>query len=107
VINEFQRLDLAFLVHARHQPAFRRVEIASDNIGQLAVELGVTAELEGLQPMRLQPVLLPDAMDGARRQPDFFSQAPYALVSRGWACAESRGGSCIFNHGRLVGNIEL
>jgi hypothetical protein len=37
---------------------------------------GVAAELEGLGPMGLEPVLPPNAMDGGRRQPNLLGQPP-------------------------------
>jgi hypothetical protein len=61
-LGAVKRLNLRFLIHAKHQRPFRRVEIQTHDIGQFAVELGVLAEFEGLYPVLLQPVLLPYAM---------------------------------------------
>ncbi len=40
------RLNLGLFVYAQDQRAFGRVEVKSHDVGQLAVELGVGAELE-------------------------------------------------------------
>jgi hypothetical protein len=41
--------------------------------------------------MGLQPVLLTDAMDGGRRQPDLRGQPPRAPVGRGLGLAQGVG----------------
>ena len=47
-----------------------------------ARSVGIGAELEGYDPVRLQPVLLPDAMDTGAPQPDLFGQAPGTPMGR-------------------------
>ncbi len=61
-LGAVKRLHLRLFVHAQHQRPLRRIEIEPHHLGQLAVKIGISAELEGLDPMRLQPALLPDAM---------------------------------------------
>src|SRR5207244_11713369 len=85
-----RRLNLRLFVHAQHQRALRRVQIEPDDIGQLGVELRVAAELEGFDPVRLEPILLPDAMDGGRRQPDLLGHTPRAPMSRRLGLAQRR-----------------
>src|SRR5207244_5838034 len=67
-----------------------RVEIEPRDIGQFAGELGVAAELESLHPLRLQPVLLPDAMHGGCRKPEPLGQPSRAPVGRGLRLAQRR-----------------
>ena len=81
-LGAVKRLNLRLLVHAQHQRALGGVQIEPDDIGQLCVELRVAAELEGFDPVRLEPILLPDAMNGGRRQPNLFGQAPRAPMGR-------------------------
>ena len=45
---------------------------------QLAVELRIGAELEMLHPMRLQPVMLPDAVHGGGAELHLLGQSPDA-----------------------------
>ena len=97
-LGAVKRLNLRLFVHAQHQRTLRRVQIEPDDVGQLGVELRVAAELEGLDPVRLQPVLLPDAMDGSRRQPDLLGQAPRTPMGRGLGLAQRRA-----NHRLLLG----
>jgi hypothetical protein len=75
-----KRLDLRFFVNAQHQRAFGRVEIKIHDVGQFLLERGVGAELEVLDPMRLQAVLLPNAVYGGGAQPDLLSQSAGAPV---------------------------
>jgi hypothetical protein len=60
-LGTVKRLNLRLFVHAQHQRALWRVQIESDDVGQFGVELRVAAELEGFDPVRLEPILLPDA----------------------------------------------
>ncbi len=71
-------LDLRLFVHAQHQRPFGRVQIEADDVGQFGVEFRVAAELEGLDPVRLQTVLLPDAMHGHEAEADLLGQTPRA-----------------------------
>ncbi len=86
------RLNLRLFIHVEHQGG--RVEVEPDDVGQLAVELGGAADLEALQPVRLQPVLLPDAIDRVRLQPDLLGQPQRVPIDRRLGptqcCADSR-----------------
>ena len=55
-----QRLNLRFLINAKHQGLFRRIQIEPDDVSHLAIKVRVRAELEGFYPMRLESMLLPD-----------------------------------------------
>ena len=61
-LGAFERLALAFLVAAQHQGLCGWIEIEPDHIPKLLLELRIVRELEGLQTMRLQVVLRPDAL---------------------------------------------
>jgi len=54
----------------------------SHNIRQLGRKLGVGAELEGLHPVRLQTVFLPDAVHGSRGDTYFARQTTRTPVGR-------------------------
>jgi len=96
LLGAVKRLNLRFLIYTQHQRPFWRVEIHAHDIGQLAVELWVMAELEGAYPVRLQAVLLPDAMDRGRRQANFFGQTPHTPMGRGLRFAQGRADYCLF-----------
>jgi len=85
-LGAVERLNLGLFIHAQHQGALGRVQVQGHDIGQLGVELGVAAELEGFDPMRLQTVFLPDPVHGGGRQPNFLSQAPRTpmAVTQDW-----------------------
>jgi hypothetical protein len=84
------RLTLRLFVHAQHQRTLGRIEIEPDDVAQLRVELRVAAELESLHPVRLQAILLPDAMHGGGRETHFSGQAPRAPMGCGFRLAQRR-----------------
>ena len=55
-----QRLNLGLLVHAEHQRLFRGVQVEADHVAHLVDELRITADLEGVDLMRLEPERFPD-----------------------------------------------
>jgi len=57
----------ALLVHAEHQGPLQRIALDVDEIGELGLEAGVCAELEGLNPVGLQAVFLSNP--GGRDRP--------------------------------------
>ena len=67
-LGAVERLDLALLVHREHQRVLGRVHVEPDDVADLLDELRVVRKLEGLDPVRLQAVLAPDAVNGGRRQ---------------------------------------
>ena len=79
-LGAVQRLDLALLVDAQHHGAIGRIEIEPDDVAHLLHEQRVGRKLEGLDPVRLQPEGLPDAMDGRRRVADRRGQGAQAPV---------------------------
>ena len=63
-LGTIQALDLALLVGAEHQGFVRRMEVEPHHIRQLFDEPGIATDLAGPSSMRLEPVGLPDPMDG-------------------------------------------
>ena len=62
-----QRLHLRLLIHAQHHRLGRRMQIQPDHIADLALQLRVGGELEGLRPPRLHAEAMPDPGDGGVR----------------------------------------
>lgn len=75
-----QSLDLTFLVHAQHQRLVRRVEIQAHHIAQLLHEAFIAGELEGPGAVGLQPVGIPDALDGGVAEAMCLRHRPRAPV---------------------------
>src|SRR5450759_424098 len=63
-LRAVEGLDLGLLVHADDERVRRRVEVQPDDVNDLLFQVRISAELEGLDPMRLKVVGLPDAMNG-------------------------------------------
>lgn len=82
-LRPIERLDLRFLIDAEDQGTLRRIEIEADDVGHLGIELGIGAELEGLDAMGLKAVLLPQAMHRSRAELDLLRQPSHAPVSGG------------------------
>jgi hypothetical protein len=61
-LGAVERLGLAFFIDRQHHSVGRRIDIEPDDIGELVGKAGVARTLERAQPMRLQFVLLPDAL---------------------------------------------
>ena len=62
-LGPIEGLHLGLLVHTEHQRFIGRMQVDAHDVAQLFHEVGVATELERLDPMRLQPVGGPDAMD--------------------------------------------
>lgn len=62
-LGPVQGLNLALLVHAKHQGLVGRVQIQAHNVVELLDKPLVAAEFERLDQMRFQVVALPDTMD--------------------------------------------
>jgi len=52
-----------------------RGHVQADDVLDLLGEGRIRGALEGAQPVRLQAVLLPDALDGAQRNPNRLAKA--------------------------------
>jgi hypothetical protein len=57
-----QRLDLAFLINAKHNRALGRIEVEPNDVADLLDELRIPTELPGLLTVRLEPERLPNAV---------------------------------------------
>jgi hypothetical protein len=75
-----ERLYLGFLIDAQHHGAIWRIEVEPDDVAHLLDEQRIARQLEGLAAMGLQPVGLPDAVDGRRRMTNCFRHAAQAPV---------------------------
>ena len=75
-LGAVEGLDLALLVDGHHHRVPGRVHVKADDIVELGGELGIGRALEGPDPMRLQLVCLPDALDGSQRQVHGLGHGP-------------------------------
>jgi hypothetical protein len=82
-LRAVERLDLAVLVHGRHEGVLGWVHVETDDVADLLEELRVVGELEGFDPARLQAVLPPDRMDRGRRQAAHLDHRAQRPVRRG------------------------
>ncbi len=76
-LGPVQSLDLALLVDAQHQGPVGRVEIETDHIPELLQKVLVSAQLEGLDQMRPEVVLFPDALNCHAADPLGPGHAPH------------------------------
>ncbi len=58
-LRALERLDLRFLIDAKHGRVGRRIEIQADDIADLLDPQWIVRELEGLAPVRLQAERVP------------------------------------------------
>ena len=61
-LGAIQGLDLAFLIHAQDHGMLGRVQIQAHHILQLVLEVGISTEFKGPDPVRLQAMGGPDPM---------------------------------------------
>ena len=71
-LGAVEGLDLRLFIDREHDGMGGRIDIEPDNIAQLVDELRVVGELELLDPVRLQTMRAPDALDGAWADTDYF-----------------------------------
>jgi len=93
-LRAVQRLDLRLLVDAQHQRPLRWVEVEPHDVGQLAAELQILAELERLDSVRLQPVLLPDPVHSRVAQTDLLRESASAPVRLDHRRLHGRSDAC-------------
>lgn len=67
-LGAVQCLDLALLIYREHQGVFGRVHVETDDVADLLDEVRIFRKLKGLDPIRLQPMLAPNAVYRQRRQ---------------------------------------
>jgi hypothetical protein len=92
-LRAIQRLDLALLVHAKHQRLQRRVQVQPDDVAHLVDEQRVRGELISFGAMGLKAERAPDTADRALRELELASERARAPI-RGiaWNFVE-RGGN--------------
>ena len=71
-LGAVERLDLRLFVDREDDGMGGRIDIKPDNIAQLVDELRVVGELELVDPVRLETMRSPDALDGTRADTDGF-----------------------------------
>ena len=71
-LGAVERLDLRLFVDREDDGMGGRIDIKPDNIAQLVDELRVVGELELVDPVRLETMRAPDALDGTRADTDGF-----------------------------------
>ena len=81
-LTAIERLYLALLVDAQHHCSLRRRNVQADDVAHLGHEVGISRELEGLQPMRLQAKGTPDPLHDRRRQSARFGHAARTPMGR-------------------------
>src|SRR4051812_13415825 len=80
-LGAVEGLDLALLVDRNDDSMGWRVHIEADNVLDLGGEGGIVGLLEGPDTMRLQPMGLPDALDGTERNADGLGHQASGPVS--------------------------
>ena len=80
-LGAIESLNLALLIHAQHEGVFWRIEIKPYYVLELLNKMGVSTQLEGANPVRLQPMVFPDALDTGWTQAYYRRQASRAPVS--------------------------
>ena len=81
-LGPVERLDLGLLVDREDDRPLGRREIQPDDVPDLGLERRVGAELERLDPVRLEARLGPDPLDGRDRGADPGRHPPSAPVGR-------------------------
>jgi hypothetical protein len=75
-LRAIQGLDLGLLVETDDGGMLGGVQVETDHVADLLLGPRVGAELERLDPVRFQPVLLPDPMHRAVRQTSLIRELP-------------------------------
>ena len=94
-LGPIERLNLTLLVHAQDQRLRRGIHVQADHVPQLADEVRVAAELEGLRAMRLQVAACQIRCTVAGRT---RCAEPSTARSSAWR----RAGSCAASHSRWL-----
>ena len=80
-LRAIQSLDLSFLVNRQHQRVIRRVQIEPNHVDHLVGEMGIIADLEGLQAMGFEVRSRPELSNLPRGDPSIFGHQANAPVS--------------------------
>lgn len=78
-----QRLALRFFVAAQHQRLVRRIEIKTNDVSELLLEVCIVGELEGSLQMRLDVIGSPQALHAGCRDARGFRHAAATLAPSG------------------------
>lgn len=77
-----QALDRRLLVNREHQRVLGRIDIEADDILDFGGEFWVVRQLEGVHPVRLQPMCRPDPLHAAMTDPSSLRHRPAGPVRR-------------------------
>jgi len=81
-LSAVERLDLRLFVDREDDGMGRRIDIKPDHVAQLVDELRVVGELELLNPVWLETMRVPDALNGTRANADGFRHHRGSPVGR-------------------------
>ena len=81
-LSAIERLDLRLFVDREDDGMGGRIDIKPDHVAQLVDELRIVGELELLDPVRLEAMRAPDALDGTRADADGFRHHRGSPVGR-------------------------
>ena len=101
-LGAVQGLDLGLLVHAQHDRLLRRVQIQTDHVDELVVELRIVGHLERLDPMRRQTQIRPNPLHRSRTDSHLLGHRPARPVRGTRRCG--RGGQPHDLGDRLLGD---
>ena len=108
-LGAVERVDLALLVEGQDDGVGGRIDIKANHVAQFLDELGIVGELELTQPVRLQPMRAPDALNRTDADADLVRHhrgGPMRRLGRGIGLRHVRLAlkSCGF---RLRGAVRL
>src|ERR1700677_970549 len=81
-IQTVQRLDGALLIHAENRSVLRWIQIKSDDLSRLALEIRIVAGHVALQSARLQLRPVPDSLHTVFTDPQTARQFPAGPMTR-------------------------
>ena len=80
-LRAFQGLALRYLIAAEHQGLLGRVDVQTDHISELRLELGIVGELEGALEVGFEVLAVPDPGHAAVREAEMGGQSARAPAS--------------------------
>ena len=99
-LGAVEGLDLGLLVDAQDERSFGRIQVQAHDVGQLGIEVRITAALEGLDPLGCRPCFC--QMHRRVGKPDLLGQAPCTPMGGGLRGTQRRR-----NHSALLGCADL
>ena len=81
-LGAVERLDLALLIDGQNDRMGGRIDIKPDNVAQLVDQPRAVGKLELMDPVRLETMRAPDALDGTRADTNGFRHHSSSPVGR-------------------------